>query len=284
MTKKRMPKNDTNLFDMIEDVLGALYKDIKKNVLSHIPKYAKRLEKELKLAQRRIMGQKVSLIGPPAVGKTSMLKVLRNREIERTELESYKKTGAGESYSSFNVTWNIPIPGSSQIEYSFKVAAGTDNGGEDYIREGHWLEAIQDSSIIFYLFDFEKFNNSSSREKELQRILKDFDWIGGHVNALKPNFSLVLVGNKLDLLCSSLRDFRKIQNDKQGVLNELRDEILNCIPKGYHQNIQPPVLMSLFDKQIRNEQFTDLMLSVIGTDLVKLIKECEDFKKEEEAA
>lgn len=276
-----MSKNESGLFDMIEDVLGVLYKDLKKNVLAQIPRYAKRLEKELKLAQRRIQGQRVSLIGPPAVGKTTMLKVLKDREIERAELENYKKTGAGETYGSFSVNWNVPIPDSTQIEYSFKVAAGIDNGGEDYIREGHWLEAIQGSSIIFYLFDFEKFHNIETRQKELDRILKDFDWIGGHVNSLKANFSLVLVGNKLDLLCSSLREFRKIQNDNQTILNELRNETLNCIPKGYHQNIQSPVLMSLFDKQIRNEQFTDLMLSVIGKDLVKLIKECEDFKKDE---
>ena len=284
MAKRKISKSNFGLFDYLGDIFLVIYKDLKENIISEIPKFKKKLEKELKLASRKVLGQRISLIGPPAVGKTSLLKVLRNPNIEKSELENYKKTGAGEEYSGFDVLWNVPIDEITQIEYKFKVKTGLDNGGEDYIREGHWLEAIKDSGIIFYLFDFERYINPQTKQDEVDRIQKDFDWIGEHVNTLKANFVIIPVGNKVDTLCKTLRDFRQLQVDKRESLEGLRNKILESIPKGYQKNIQPPVLMSLFDKKIRNEQFADLMLAVIGKDLVTLIKEFESFKKDDSEA
>lgn len=286
MSKKKTVKGPAGVLDMLTDVFRDIYKDLKDNFLSHIPKWKKKIEKELRLAQKKFCGQKVSLIGPPATGKTTMLKVLRNPEIEKKELEEYKKTGAGEFFDGFKVKWNVPVTDDSQVDFTFKIAAGLDNGGEDYIREGHWLESIQKSEIVFYLFDFEKLNKPETMKAEQERILKDFDWLGQHVNSLSANFSIILVGNKVDVFCSTLREFRKLNEEKQKMLNELHHNVLECIPKGYFHNIKKPVLISLFDKKIRNEQFADLMLSVMGKTLIDIIKECHEIDRQsnEEAA
>lgn len=278
---KKMGKSGKGILDGLSDLLGDLYKDLKKEVFSKIPEWKNVVLRELMLAKKKMLDEKVTIIGPPAAGKTSLLKVLKDPNIEKSELEKYKKTES-DPYTSFPVKWNVVVEEEPlrQIDFSFKVGAGIDNGGEDYIREGHWLEAMQSSGIIFYLFDFEKFNNQESFAKEKGRILKDFDWIAENVNALKANFSLIIMGNKADCFCQTLSEFRKLQKERQDTLEELYQEIMDRMPRGYSKNIKKPVLISLFDKKIRNEQFGDLMLAVMGTSLVDIIKKCNETKKE----
>lgn len=280
MASKKKANKDSAFGGMIMDIIQTVYKDLKENVISHIPVIKKKIEKKLRLASQKIFGQKIALIGPPAVGKTSLLKVLRNPQIDKEELQNYRKTGAGESYKGFQVEWNVPVDEEVQILYKFKVNAGLDNGGEDYIREGNWLEAVKDCRVIFYLFDFGRFDSEKTKSQEMERIQKDFDWIGDHVNAFKENFIIIPIGNKVDLLCKSLSEFRTLQESKLSTLENLRKQMLNSVPKGYQSNIKQPVLLSLFDKKIRNEQFADLMLAVIGENLVSLIRECESKSDE----
>jgi GTPase SAR1 family protein len=268
------------VIDGIGEFLSELYKDLKKDVFSKIPHVKTRLMKEFKLAQKRVFNEKVAIIGPPAVGKTSFLKILRSPHIERSELQTYEKTESV-PFDGFKVAWNVPVADDCQIDFAFKVAAGIDNGGEDYIREGRWLETVSKSGIIFYLFDFEKFRNPQERERTIARILKDFEWIAENVNAFQSNFTIVLLGNKADLFCASLREFRILSEEMKPEFEALYAAIQEGMPKGFSNNVKMPRLISLFDKKIRNEQFGELMLAVMGKNLVEIIRECHEMESQE---
>jgi GTPase SAR1 family protein len=273
----------------IIDLLASFFKKIfeDEEIRNKAKEFADEKWIKIKLEYSRlstqIKGKNISIIGAPATGKTTMLRVLKDPNIELERLLEYKKTEI-EKHSAFKVKWNIPInveDPNSQVSFNFKVKACIDNGGEDYIRDSHWLSNIKDADVIFYLIDYQKLKSEESKKNETERIRNDFNWLGGEVNNLKVNFALVLICNKSDIFCKTLNEFRRFKEEEKEYFEKLVLELISDFPVGYQKNFKEPVFLSLLEKKIRNEQFIYLMKAVMGEQMYKLEQESYNIKSNE---
>ena len=249
----------------VKDVLLAIYHDIKHLVPAQVERFKELASKKYIEAKKKLAGEKILILGPPASGKTTLLRVLQNPEVEGKELEPYHGTEA-EAVKTFNCRWKLDPGSGSQIEFKLKVRKTNDVGGEEVTRKDRWGTAIKDVGILVYLFDIKQFLEDASYKK---RIKDDFDWLLKNSQKPKINFSLMLVANKVDLYCDRLT-FAKFEESQKQTLNDFVDELRNSLKPGIRANVKGIALLSLTDELLRHWTLDNLILGFVGENLKSL--------------
>jgi GTPase SAR1 family protein len=262
-----LPRKKTRIRP-IQDEFGTFLRDIwketKEKVLRQVLDH---LELSLRAAHARFVGKTVAVIGPPKAGKTTLLKVLREPLIRPEEFGEYATTEVN-FYRAFKVQFNLPVSNGKQIRFRFKVRKNSDVGGEEYVREAHWRDAIEGAAVVVYVADAGRLFEPSPNHYR-RRIISDFDWIFDHLQLLKPNFSVVLAVNKIDLLCNR-EGYREFANTHASDLTQLHDDIAARWSDYYRGNLKGIPLLSLMDLGLRNFTLTDLVASFAGESLLQL--------------
>jgi GTPase SAR1 family protein len=259
MSKRDSNKGKAILVDFIEKI----YVDIRDRV---IVKIKQQTHKALLIAQHRLVGQTIAVIGPAAAGKSTLLKVLRDPLVDGTELLSYAKTEV-QDVGTFPVDFLLSCD-NQQIRFKFKVRKCTDVGGEVYVRNSFWKKVVDGASNIVYIADGQLLLGGNSEYRK--RVLSDFEWILQNVQRMRPGFNVVLALNKIDTLCSA-GSYRDFVSEAQESMDAFRQEILNSWPPHLDKNLAPAIFLSLTDATLRAHTLNDLMLSFVGKTLRKLI-------------
>ena len=257
-------RNQKNLAEFLWRLLN-----VAKEQLPHILNLIRR---PLLQAKKRYSGGTMAILGPPKAGKTTFYQVLRNPQIPTKEIEKYQKTERSE-VKSFVCKWKVSVSDDYQVDFKFKVRKTIDIGGEEYIREQHWVDAIKDVSVILYVVDIQSiFNKDGIVKDEAQdRVMRDFDWLFNNSQLPKANFALILVLNKIDLVC------KRDEFDRFYELYGPRaDELVNVLRKRWkpalRNNLKGAAFVSLLDVTLRNWTFNDVILHLVGEDLYELYK------------
>ena len=140
----------------VMDVFAEVYRDFKRAIPAQKDRFMVSVKIKFLEAKRSLFGKTMVILGPPAAGKTTLLRVLQNPDVTGSELQSYRKTEVDE-IKSFRCKWKLRVIGEEQIEFRFKVRKTSDVGGESYVRENHWGEAIKEAGILVYVFDIKAF-------------------------------------------------------------------------------------------------------------------------------
>lgn len=253
--------------DGLTDVLSEIYRDAKTRIPAQLDRFEVMAKTRFLEAQKKLLGKTMVILGPPAAGKTTLLRVLQKPEVTGSELESYRKTEI-DAVKSFKCRWKLDAGGGEQVEFSFKVKKTSDIGGESYVRENHWGKVIEEVEILVYVFDVKTFLDDADGSYKT-RIKEDFDWL--LVNSQKPkvNFTLMLVANKADLYCNRLT-YAAFEETHQKCLSKFVDELLSSWKAGLRSNIRGVTFLSLTDDILRHFTFDNLMLGFVGDDLRSL--------------
>jgi len=243
-----------------------LYRDVRDHLIVRVRHEVRR---QLLEAQHRLVGCSIAVLGPPAAGKTTLLKVFRNPNADQAELTAYEKTEVSPN-TAIKVNFLLTLDERQQFRFHFKVRKNADIGGEEYIRDGNWKEVIRGASVIVYVADWQRLSNDTDSEYR-QRVIQDFDWLLQNTQLLEPGFKVVLVANKIDQLCD-VANFREFRDQHQPRLTQLQREIVNRWPEHLQANMGPALLLSLLDKTLRQFTLNALMLSFVGSDLYALLR------------
>ena len=250
--------------ELVIDFLEKVYKDLRDEV---IVKLKEKSHKALLKAQHRLVGQTIAVIGPPAAGKSTFLKVLKDPHADSSELSSYDKTEV-QAVGTFPVDFLLSC-GDQQFRFKLKVRKFTDVGGEEYIRNEAWKQVINEAANVVYILDGQIFFDGNSDYRK--RILADFEWILQNAQRMQPGFKVVLAVNKIDTLCG-VGSYRDFASKSQGSLDAFQQEILNIWPPHLAQNLAPAIFLSLLDPTLRAHTLNELMLSFVGESLRKLVE------------
>jgi GTPase SAR1 family protein len=262
-----------------EHLLGffeTLYRDVRDHLLLRAKHEVRR---QLLEAQHRLVGRSVAVLGPPAAGKTTLLRVFRNPNADEAELTAYEKTEVSAN-TAIKVNFLLTLEQGQQFRFHFKVKKNADIGGEEYIRDGNWKEVVRGASVVVYVADWQRLSSGTDDGQEAcreqseyrQRIARDFDWILQNTQLLEPGFKVVLVANKIDALCTA-DNFREFRAEHQARLGQLRSELVNHWPEHLQANMGPALLLSLTSKTLRQFTLNALMLSFVGADLYTMLSE-----------
>jgi GTPase SAR1 family protein len=242
------------------------WKGVKDNVLD---KVAEKLEKSWRKAVKEYYGETLAVLGPPAAGKTTLLKVLGNPSIEEDKLTQYNKTEK-ESHAAIEFKYNFTIRSGEQISFKMKVRKNSDVGGELYIKKSHWASVIKDASVVIYLIDSSEFIKESNTSYK-DRVLQDFEWLLEQHQLLKPNFSIIIGFNKVDELCTH-KNYKKFTKDNAHHIEGLREEIVEFWPDELAAHIRSGLFLSLRDQKIRAFTMNSLVASFVGNEIIALYK------------
>jgi energy-coupling factor transporter ATP-binding protein EcfA2 len=246
------------------DFFEKVYKDLRDEV---IVKLKEKSHKALLKAQHRLIGQTIAVIGPPAAGKSTLLKVLKDLHADSSELSSYDKTEV-QAVGTFPVDFLLSCS-DQQFRFKFKVRKFTDVGGEEYIRNEAWKQVINGAASIIYIADGQCFFDGNSDYRK--RVLADFEWILQNAQRMQPGFKVVLAVNKIDTLCDA-RSYGDFATKSRGSIDAFQQEILNIWPPHLAQNLAPAIFLSLLDPTLRAHTLNELMLSFVGESLRKLVE------------
>ncbi len=249
------------------EIIGEVYQDIKKEIPAFVKKFRTVAMRKLIEAQKRLLGETMIILGPPAAGKTTLLRVLQNPLISGKDLASYRKTELDE-IEAFKCTWKLDVGGEEQIEFAFKVRKTSDVGGESYVRENHWGGAINGAKILVYVFDAKTFLDDLDGSYKA-RIKEDFDWLLVNSQRPKTNFALLLVANKTDLLCDRY-SYEAFERDQKKQFECFVDELRASWKIGFRKNIKGVTLLSLTDDILRQFTLDNLVLGFVGEELRSL--------------
>jgi len=257
----------TRVQDHLFGFFETLYRDVRDHLVVRVKREVRR---QLLEAQHRLVGRSVAVLGPPAAGKTTLLRVFRNPNADEAELTAYEKTEVSPN-AAIKVNFLLTLEEGQQFRFHFKVRKNADIGGEEYIRDANWKEVVRGASVVVYVVDWQRLSSGADGEYR-QRTRDDFDWILQNTQLLEPGFRVVLVANKIDALCSA-DSFREFRAEHQARLGQLRSELVRHWPEHLQGNLGPALLLSLTSKTLRQFTLNALMLSFVGTDLYAMLRE-----------
>lgn len=165
--------------------------------------FSKDVYRKMKL---RLYGKSISVIGPVAAGKTTLLNILKNPNIIIDPMNYEKTTDPNLFAEKIDIEWKLPIDGNKKNEtIKLKVRKPKDVGGEISIRDAEegWKEVCINSDFLFYIFDASKFGNDKSTGT---RIKQDFDWIAENAQSYASGFQIVIIANKMDNIDAAKRE------------------------------------------------------------------------------
>ncbi len=258
--------NKGGLGDETLSFLKEIWKDVKEEVLEEA---WHQIKKGIYKAQNRFSGETIAVLGPPAAGKTTLLKVLRNVNIPAAELQTYSKTELDE-HDGISVDFKLSVGPDEQVRFRFKLRKNSDVGGEQYIREHHWPSVIKDAAVVIYLLEGPKLLSNNFPEYR-ERILADFDWLLDQSQLLHENFAVVLGFNKVDELCDK-KTYKAFVQNHSHLLEELRSDIHDRWPEHLISNIKGGIFLSLLDPSLRAFTLNGLVSCFVGDELMKLYK------------
>ena len=247
-------------------LIKELWKDIKNLVLE---KALHHLKKAMYTAHKRFNGATVAVIGPPASGKTTLLKVLRNPAVPTDELRIYNKTEV-EPHEGVVVDFKLSVDADEQIRFRFKIKKNSDVGGEQYIRDQHWASAIKGAAVIIYVLDATKLL-SEDNSKYKSQVVADFDWLLEHTQSFREDFAIVVAVNKIDLLCG-WENYREFLEENVHHLDELKLSITKRWPAHLVPHIKGGIFLSLLDQGLRAFTLNGLVSCFVGDDLMDLYR------------
>jgi len=253
--------------DEVLSFFKELWKDVKEKVVEEA---WHRIKKEVYKAKKRYSGETIAVLGPPAAGKTTLLKVLRNVHTPAAELHTYSKTERDE-HEGIDVDFKLSVGPDEKVRFRFKVRKNSDVGGEQYIREHHWPTSIKGAAVVIYLLDGPKLLSSDSQEYR-DRILSDFDWLLEKSQLLHEDFAIVLGFNKVDTLCDK-KTYKAFSKSQSHLLEELKSDIQDRWPDHLVSHIKGGIFLSLLDPGLRAFTLNGLVSCFVGDELMKLYKQ-----------
>lgn len=256
---------------MLKNELVTLIKEIWKGIKDTVvEKVLHKLKKSIYSAHKRFNGATIAVIGPPAAGKTTLLKVLQNPSIPAAELQIYSKTEL-EEHDGIPVDFKLSVDADEQVRFRFKIKKNSDVGGEQYIRDQHWLSVINGAAVIIYVLDATKLISDDELDYK-NRVLADFDWLLEQTQLLRENFSIVLAVNKIDLLCKR-ENVGTFAQENLHHIDDLKSSITNRWPPHLRAHLKGGIFLSLLDPGIRVFTLNGLISCFVGEDLMDLYRE-----------
>jgi len=250
------------LAPVIKDVWGLVKEDMVKTLLSKVKKVAYE-------TQKRFSGEIIAVLGPPAAGKTTLICVLKNPLISAEELRTYHKTEV-ESVEAFVVDYKFSVGNGEQVPFKFRLKKNTDVGGEEYIRDQHWVDTVNGAAVVIYMIDSVAFLAEDSSGYK-QRILLDFSWLLEQVQLLDKKFEIVPAFNKIDELCDK-KGYRKFVDEFLPSIREFHEEIVESWPEELAKHIKQGTFLSLRDPGLRAFTLNALVGQFVGADLLKIYR------------
>lgn len=259
--------NKSGMTDEVLSFLKEVWKDVKEKVIEEA---WYRIKKEVYKAQKRFSGETIAVLGPPAAGKTTLLKVLRDVNTPVAELQTYSKTEF-EEHAGIDVDFKLSVGPDEQVRFRFKVKKNSDVGGEQYIREQHWPTIIKGAAVVIYLLEGPKLLSDESVEYR-ERILADFDWLLEQSQLLHENFAVVLGFNKVDALCDK-KTYKAFARTQSHLLEDLKLDIQDRWPDHLVSHIKGGIFLSLLDPGLRAFTLNGLVSCFVGDELMNLYKQ-----------
>jgi hypothetical protein len=206
--------------------------------------------------KKRFIGQDIAFLGPTRAGKTSLIKILMNPNINIMN-EPYQATRSQE-IKSVVIHYTIPMSNlNDEVKtIPLKVPIIRDIGGEVSYRDleqstteniDNWESVVKKIQYIYYLFNLNKF---LQEKKYKTRVLADMDWIASYNQVYKPGFGLICFGTFLDNVNQKLKDkhggnnFFSVQETLKKSLGDFSNHLIYFSPIDLTSRINRPKIIS----------------------------------------